>query len=75
MSAIEATIENVNAEKYANLIIPFPPIDEQYLIIDYLDRETSKIDALIKAKERLLELLEREVAGADQSCCHSWPKS
>jgi len=34
-----------------------PPVPQQRAIADYLDRETARIDALIAAKERLLELL------------------
>jgi type I restriction enzyme S subunit len=48
---------NLNAEKITSHLIPCPPISEQYQIVSYLDRETQKIDALIAAKKRLLELL------------------
>ncbi|MDR6507283.1 restriction endonuclease subunit S [Arthrobacter oryzae] len=37
--------------------IPFPPYEVQARIVDYLDRETAKIDELIGKKERLIELL------------------
>ena len=37
--------------------IPIPPILRQRAIADYLDRETARIDALIAAKVRLLDLL------------------
>lgn len=40
-----------------NLLVPVPPLPQQRAIADYLDRETARIDALIAAKERLLELL------------------
>lgn len=56
-SAIEATIGNVNGEKYANLLLPNPPLSEQRTIANYLDRATAQIDAMIAAKQRLLELL------------------
>ncbi len=56
-SAIEATIQNVSAEKYGNILVPLPPIRSQQAIIDFLDRETALIDALIAAKERVLTLL------------------
>jgi len=56
-SAIEATIGNVNGEKYANLVVPVPPIHKQRAIADYLDRETARIDDLVMAKERVLALL------------------
>jgi type I restriction enzyme S subunit len=37
-----------------------PPVDEQRAIADFLDRETSKIDALVAKKERLIELLQEK---------------
>ena len=40
------------------LSVPLPSIDEQRAIADYLDRETSRIDALIAAKRQLAVLLE-----------------
>jgi type I restriction enzyme S subunit len=36
--------------------LPLPPLPIQKVITDYLDRETIRIDELITAKERLLEL-------------------
>ena len=41
----------------ANLEIPVPPFQEQRAIADYLDRETTRLDALAAAKERVLGLL------------------
>ena len=38
-------------------LLPVAPIDEQRTIADFLDRETAKIDGLVKRKERLIELL------------------
>jgi len=37
-----------------------PPMDEQYAIVGFLDRETAKIDALVEKKERLIELLQEK---------------
>lgn len=37
--------------------VPLPPAELQSAIADYLDRETAQLDALIAAKERLLDLL------------------
>ncbi|RJQ50216.1 MAG: restriction endonuclease subunit S [Nitrospiraceae bacterium] len=50
-------IQNLDADSYFNLKVPFPPFVEQRAIAEYLDRETAKIDALVAAKERLLETL------------------
>ena len=44
---IQATIQNVSAEKYANLWMGVPDIQEQQKIAQFLDRETGKIDNLI----------------------------
>ena len=57
---IQATIQNVSADKYANLLVPQPSLEEQRTIAAFLDRETARIDALIAkvrdAIERLREL-------------------
>ena len=37
--------------------VPVPPFLQQRAIADYLDRETARLNALIAAKQRLLELL------------------
>lgn len=50
-------IPHVNGEFLSNLHVPLPDPAQQRAIADYLDRETARIDALIAAKERLLELL------------------
>ncbi|PLO01521.1 restriction endonuclease subunit S [Klebsiella michiganensis] len=42
--------------------LPFPSLDIQRLIANYLDRETARIDGLIAEKERMLELLEEKRA-------------
>ena len=42
--------------------LPFPSLDIQRLIADYLDRETNRIDGLIAEKERMLALLEEKRA-------------
>lgn len=55
--ATGSTYEAVASEDVANVLIPLPNVEQQYKIADYLDRETQKIDALIGAKKRLLELL------------------
>jgi len=42
--------------------LPCPDDDTQRLIADYLDRETSRIDALVAEKEKMLALLEEKRA-------------
>ena len=55
--SVTSTISNFNAERYKNLQLPWRTTDEQRRIADYLDRETTSIDALISKKRRLIELL------------------
>jgi len=57
---IQATIQNVSAEKYVNFSFPCPPLSEQQTIAAFLDRETAKIDALIAEQQRLIELLKEK---------------
>lgn len=42
--------------------MPFPDKCNQHLIADYLDRETTRIDALVSEKEKMLALLEEKRA-------------
>lgn len=44
------------------LLLPCPPAGQQRAIADFLDRKTAAIDALIRKKERLLELLAEQHA-------------
>ena len=50
----------INASSLACFPIPYPEVDEQRVIADFLDRETAKIDALVARKERLIELLQEK---------------
>jgi len=43
-----------------NGLFPVPPVDEQRAIAAFLDRETARIDELIKKKERQIELLQEK---------------
>jgi len=57
---IQATIQNVSAEKYASFVFPFPTLPEQLSIAAFLDRETARIDALIEKKKKLILLLKEK---------------
>jgi restriction endonuclease S subunit len=62
-SLIQATIQNVSAEKYADLVLPMPPIEEQRTIAEYLDEATAKLDTLAaKAEEAIALMKERRSA-------------
>lgn len=54
------TIPHLTGEKLRRYRFLKPSYDEQLAIASFLDRETAKIDALIAAKERFLELLEEQ---------------
>jgi type I restriction enzyme, S subunit len=51
------TVESIELDYMLNTNIPVPPHDAQLVIVDYLDRKTKKIDALIAKKKSLLEKL------------------
>lgn len=55
-------LTRVGLGQYAvdNLDIPVPPLAEQSAIAAFLDRETAKIDALVEAQRRLIELLKEK---------------
>lgn len=55
---IQSTIQNIGADKYSNLLITTPPLEEQNQIAEYLDKKTSEIDTLITKKEALIAKLE-----------------
>lgn len=52
-----ATVESIEQEYLGNTLMPVPPSSEREQIVQYLDRETSRIDALIAKKTRFIELL------------------
>lgn len=57
---IQATIQNVNAERYASLELPLPPVGEQAIIADFLDCQTAQIDTLLAKKRALIERLKEK---------------
>lgn len=56
------TVKHLSSFDVLDIRVPFPPIDQQKLIANYLDRETARIDGLIAEKERMLALLEEKRA-------------
>ncbi len=53
-------LSNLNSEIFGEVLIPYPPTNEQLKIVDFLDRETAKIDELIQKQEKLIEFAEEE---------------
>lgn len=54
--------EILNRRQLLSTAVPYPPLDEQLRIADYLDRETAEIDALINEQRSLVELLQERLA-------------
>lgn len=59
MIFIQATIQNIGANKYSNMEIPVPSIDEQATIVEYLEGKCAQIDRLIAIKQAKIEKLEQ----------------
>lgn len=55
---IQATIQNISAEKYNNLQLPVPSVTEQTEICEYLARKSSYFDNIIKIKAKTISLLQ-----------------
>jgi len=55
--ATGSTAQGIKAEKLHKLSVLLPPLTDQHSISDFLDRETARLDGLVAAKERVLELL------------------
>ena len=56
----KATIAHFTAEKFGALPIPMPSLAEQTSIVRYLDHATDQIERYIRAKEKLIALLEEQ---------------
>ena len=65
---IQATIQNISAEKYTRMKLCIPPLSEQRSIVSYLDSKCGKIDEWVTKKqkevEHLQELKQRVIADA-----------
>lgn len=57
MIFIQATIQNIGANKYSNMEMVVMPIAEQKEIVEYLDDKCAKVDVLIAIKQRKIEKL------------------
>ena len=56
------TVKHLSSLDVLDIQLPFPRIETQRLIANYLDHETTHIDALIAEKGRMLALLEEKRA-------------
>ena len=57
LAANGVTRFGIPKSEIGTIMLPVPPLPQQRAIADYLDRETARLDALVAAKERVLELL------------------
>ena len=53
-----ATIAHFTKEKFGSLKIPMPPLEEQQAIIQYIEKESHKIDTIIARTEREIALMQ-----------------
>jgi len=57
LESVGTTMENMSGESLSGLPMLLPPLPTQRAIAGYLDRETKRLDELVRAKEGLLELV------------------
>jgi type I restriction enzyme S subunit len=50
----------INWDILKGISVGIPPIEEQSIILNFLDRETAKLDTLISKQEKLIELLQEK---------------
>lgn len=73
---IQATIQNIGADKYANMEIPLPPLSEQIKIANFLDKKCAQIDSIIEESKKSIEeykswkqsMIFEAVTGKNLSC-------
>lgn len=53
-----ATIQNIGADKYANLVVPIPPIPEQQAILDFTEKDIAPLRTAIARTEREIALMQ-----------------
>ena len=61
-STYGAKMPRANWNDVSSCVLPVPPLKEQRAIADFLDRETAKIDTLIRKKQTLIERLQEKRA-------------
>lgn len=58
--SVGASYPAISSTNLLNIAVPFPPLNEQTKIAQYLDHQTAIIDQLIQQKEKLIELLKEK---------------
>ena len=57
LESVGSTMDNLNSNILSRIPLPIPPLSEQYTIVNYLEGETAKIDALISRIQEGIEKL------------------
>ena len=57
-----ATIKTIGMADVGKLVTPVPPLDEQYTIIAFIERETKKLDTLTAEAEHTITFLKERRA-------------
>lgn len=57
----------INASEVGDVYVPLPPLEQQRRIVNYLDRETARIDGPMTARRRLLHLLDERRGAVRES--------
>lgn len=63
LSTTTTGLSNLSARDISQVEVPTPSLVEQRAIADYLDQETSQIDALVAKQEKFIRLLRERRAG------------
>lgn len=61
MNAIKSAVPGVDRNDIHPIRTALPPLPEQCVIADFLDRETTRIDALMESYQQMIELRHEEV--------------
>lgn len=56
-----STFIELSGDQLGSFNVTCPPLDDQRAIADYLDRETARLDALIAAKLRMVDLFQQRL--------------
>lgn len=59
--AVTSTIQNFNADRYANISMRAPSSAQQRRIAEFLDAETTRINSLIRARSSQISVLEERL--------------
>ena len=56
----KSTVDSLRRPLFTNFLVSVPPAEEQRMIVEIVERESSKIDELVAEQQRLIELLKEK---------------